>query len=114
MKDAITSTEFKILSTFMEHPDEPIYEQTFDIVYPKKSEERISAIGLCDDGFIKIHRSDDEHPANYFTIERAGRVAYKRYLDTKHFSSLKYVISNIIIPLIVGIVSAVIAAIIIS
>lgn len=114
MKDTITPAEFKILSTFMEHPDDPIYEQTFDILYSKKSEERISAIGLCDDGFIKMHRSDDKHPTNYFTIERAGRVAYKRYLDTKRFSFLKYAISNIIIPLIVGIVSAVIAAIIIS
>ena len=114
MSDKITSAELKILSVFIEHPDEPIYEQTFNSLYPKNSLERISAVGLCDNGFLKMHSADDQHKNNYFTIERDGRIAYKQYIDNKRFSTLKYILSNIIIPLIIGISSAVISAIIIS
>lgn len=114
MADTITSDEFKVLSIFMESPDKPLYEQTFNSLYPKNSLERISAIALCDDGFIKMHKADDTHPYNYFTIERSGRIAYKRYLDSKRFSTWKYILSNIIIPLTIGVVSAVISAFIIS
>ncbi|MDE7445810.1 MAG: hypothetical protein K2N15_08950 [Lachnospiraceae bacterium] len=114
MADTITPEEFKVLSIFMEHPDQPIYEQTFDTLYPRNSLERISAVGLCDDGFLKMHKADNEHSNNYFTIERSGRIAYKRYLDSKRFSTWRYILSNIIIPLIIGVASAVIAAMIIS
>lgn len=34
MADTITPAEYKVLSTFMEHPDQPIYEQTFNTLYP--------------------------------------------------------------------------------
>lgn len=114
MQDNITSAEYKILSAFMENPDKPICEQTFDTLYPKKSTIRISAIGLCDNGFLKMHKADAEHTSNYFTIERAGRIAYKRYIDKTRFSFLKYILSNVLIPLIIGIASAVIASILIS
>lgn len=114
MADTITPAEYKVLSTFMEHPDQPIYEQTFNTLYPHNSLERVSAIGLCDDGFIKMHKADDTHPYNYFTLERSGRIAYKRYLDSKRFSTWKYILSNIILPLAIGVASAVIAAFIVS
>ena len=114
MSDIITPAEFKVLSIFMENPDSPMYEQTFDALYPIKSKERISAVGLCDEGFIKLHFADETHPSNYYTIERSGRIAYKRYIDAKRFTALKYILSNILIPLIIGIASAVIASIIIS
>ena len=114
MSDKITPAEFKILSVFMEHPGEPVYEQTFNALYPKNSLERISAVGLCDNGFLKMHRADEQHQNNYFTIERAGRIAYKQYIDNTRFSAWKYIFSNIIIPLIIGVASAVIAAMIIA
>lgn len=114
MQDDITSAEYKILSVFMENPDKPIYEQTFDALYPKKSSIRISAVGLCDNGFLKMHKADAEHASNYFTIERAGRIAYKQYIDKTRFSLLKYILSNMILPLIIGIASAVITSILIS
>lgn len=114
MADTITPAEYKVISLFMEHPDEPIYESTFNTLYPKNSLERISAVGLCDDGFLKMHKADNEHTSNYFTLERSGRIAYKRYLDSKRFSTWKYILSNIIIPLVIGVASAVISAFIIS
>lgn len=114
MADTITPEEFKVLSIFMEHPDQPIYEQTFDALYPPNSSKRISAVGLCDDVFLKLHKSDNDHSNNYFTIERSGRIAYKRYIDSKRFATLRYILSNIVIPLIIGVISAVIAALIIA
>ena len=114
MQDDISPAEYKILSVFMENPDKPIYEQTFDTLYPPKSNIRISAVGLCYNGFLKMHRADAKHTSNYFTIERAGRIAYKHYLDKTRFSLLKYILSNVFIPLIIGIASAVIASMLIS